>query len=358
MHSIPSDLLTKKLLSRTQLSAEAYTCLLSPSAQRLYISAWGGRKIWIYDTQRQTLLDSVATEDHPNDMALDRKGRFLYVANANTNSVSIIDLKTNTVVETLHTALAPNAPIGSTTNSVALDEKTHSLYIANADNNYLAVFDISRPGHSIAKGFIPVGWYPPPACGFVNGNLLVANGKGLSSLPNPYGPDPMEHTANYKHSDITKRKGPPLYRRHAPWNAFGDPRSGCRLPLAVIRRRSMPTPLIRRPSKTTAAPASRATPFPGKKDDPTPIKYVFYVLKENRTYDQVLGDLPAGNGDSTLCLFGRDITPNAHAITQDFVLLDNFYVNAEVSADGFITGPWPATRARFRGELELALQLL
>lgn len=340
---------TRKLLTRTPLSAEAYTCLLSPSGQQLYISAWGGRKIWIYDTQKQSLLDSVATDDHPTDMTLDRKGRFLYVANANANSVSVIDLKAHTVVETLHTALAPDAPIGSTTNSVALDDKTHTLYVANADNNYLAVFDVEHPGHSFSKGFIPVGWYPT-CVRLAGGNLLVANGKGLSSLPNPYGPDPMGHTANYKHSDITKH-----HRQYV-----GDMLHGTLQVIPIPEAAALArytaqvyanTPFSR--DSDTAEAGEAGNPIPRKNGDPTPIKYVFYVLKENRTYDQVLGDLPAGNGDSTLCLFGRDVTPNAHAIVEDFVLLDNFYVNAEVSADGhnwsmagyatdFVEKNWPS----------------
>jgi len=325
------DLSTRKLLSRTPLSAEAYTCVLSPSGQQLYISAWGGRKVWVYDTKKQTLQDSVATDDHPNDMALDRKGHFLYVANANANSVSIIDVKTRAVIETLHTALAPDAPIGSTTNSVALDEKTHTLYIANADNDYLAVFDVSQPGHSVAKGFIPVGWYP--TCVRLAGdNLLVANGKGLSSLPNPYGPDPMEHTANYKHSDLARRKVRPY---------IGDMFHGTLSVIPVPDAKTLGHYTTEVYANTpygyaieTNAAGEPGNPIPQKAGDPTPIKHVFYVLKENRTYDQVLGDLSTGNGDSTLCLFGRDVTPNAHAIAEDFVLLDNFYVNAEVSADG------------------------
>lgn len=325
------DLSTRTRISRIPLSAEAYTCILSPSAQQLYISAWGGRKVWIYDTQKQRLADSVPTDDHPNDMALDHKGRFLYVANANANSVSIIDCKTNTVVETLHTALSPDAPIGSTTNGVALDEKRHCLYIANADNNYLAVFDVSHPGHSIAKGFIPVGWYPT-CVRLAGGNLLVANGKGLSSLPNPYGPDPMEHTANYKHSDLARRKVRPYIG-----DMFHGTLSVIPVPDAAALGHYTAQVYANTPfsqALETAAAGEPGNPIPRKAGDPTPIKHVFYVLKENRTYDQVLGDMPEGNGDSTLCLFGRDVTPNAHAIAADFVLLDNFYVNAEVSADG------------------------
>ena len=341
---------SRMLLSRTPLSAEAYTCLLSPSGQQLYISAWGGRKVWIYDTQRQSLLDSVATEDHPTDLALDRKGRFLYIANANSNTVSVVDLKTRAVIETLHTALAPDAPIGSTTNSVALDDKTHSLYIANADNNYLAVFDVTHPGHSFSKGFIPVGWYP--TCVRLAGrSLLVTNGKGLSSMANPFGPDPMEHTANYKHSDIAKHNVRPYIG-----DMFKGTLSVISIPDAAALARYTAQVYANTPYShdiEMTANGQAGNPIPRRKGDPTPIKYVFYVLKENRTYDQVLGDLPTGNGDSTLCLFGRDVTPNAHAIAEDFVLLDNFYVDAEVSADGhnwsmagyatdFVEKNWPS----------------
>lgn len=353
------DLLTRKIISRTALGAEAYTCLLSPSGQQLYISAWGGRKVWMYDTQKQSLIDSVATDDHPTDMTLDRRGRTLYVANASSNSVSVIDLETHRVIETLHTALSPDAPIGSTTNSLALDDKTHLLYIANADNNYLAVFDVADPGHSAAKGFIPVGWYP--TCVRLSGrSLLVANGKGLSSMPDPYGPDPMGHTAIYKHSDIT----------HHPRQYIGDMFKGS---LSVI-----PAPdaaaLARYTSEVYAntpysrdieqtAPGEEGNPIPRKAGEPSPIKYVFYVLKENRTYDQVLGDVTAGNGDSSLVLFGRDITPNAHAIVGDFILLDNFYVNAEVSADGhnwsmagyatdYVEKNWPTNYSGRGGEYD------
>src|SRR6185437_16348541 len=125
------------LLMRTPLGAEAYTCVLSPTGKELYIAAWGARRIWIYDTKQDRLGDSVRTEDHPTDMTLDRHGRLLYVANANSNSVTVIDIHARKAIETLHTALSPDAPIGSTTNSVALDGTDHTLYIANADNNYL-----------------------------------------------------------------------------------------------------------------------------------------------------------------------------------------------------------------------------
>ncbi len=353
------NLLTNKLLSRTPLGAEAYTCILSPGKPELYISAWGGKKVWIYDTEHHRLLDSVATDDHPTDMALDKKGKFLYVANANSNSVSIIDLSQRKLIETLQTALSWDAPIGSTTNSLALDPKKHRLYIANADNNYLAVFDVTHPGHSVSKGFIPVGWYPT-CVRIAAGRLLVANGKGMSSMANPYGPDPLGHTAIYKRADTTHHKVQYI------GNMLKGSLSVIALPgdteLSNYTKQVYANTPYSHDIEQTAS-GEPGNPIPQRPGDPSPIKYVFYVLKENRTYDQVLGDLPGGNGDSGLTLFGRKITPNAHAIAEDFVLLDNFYVNAEVSADGhnwsmagyatdFVEKNWPTNYSGRGGEYD------
>ncbi len=114
----------------------------------------------IFDIQKKRISDSIAVGDHPNDLCLSRSGRILYVANANDNSVSVVDMKTRKVLETLDAAIYPGSPTGSTSNGVALSENEKTLYIANADNNCLAVFDVSTPGSSRSTGFIPVGWYP------------------------------------------------------------------------------------------------------------------------------------------------------------------------------------------------------
>jgi YVTN family beta-propeller protein len=139
---------------------------------------------------------SIPVGDNPNDMVIDHKGKFLFVANSNDNSVSVIDLEHKIVIETLNAALYPVIPTGSTTNSVALSQDGRTLYVANADNNCLAVFDVTAPGHSKGSGFIPTGWYP--TCVRVAGQkILVANGKGLSSLPDPKGPNPAKKRTRY-----------------------------------------------------------------------------------------------------------------------------------------------------------------
>ena len=177
------DLGTKKIKS-FPLSAEAYTCQLSKNKSELYISLWGAARVLIFDIQKKKFTDSIPVGDHPNDLCLSGNGRILFVANANDNSVSVVDLKTRKVLETLDAALYPGSAVGSTSNAVALSQNEKTLYIANADNNCLAVFDVSKPGHSKSIGFIPVGWYPT-GVKVIGNKIYVINGKGFSSLPNP-----------------------------------------------------------------------------------------------------------------------------------------------------------------------------
>lgn len=319
---------TMKKVKRLPLSAEAYTCVLNPKLNELYISAWGGSKIWIFDTNSETICDSVTTGDHPCDMVVSRNGKWLYVANANSNSVSVINVATRHLAERLNTSIAPDAPIGSTTNSVALSPDNKTLYIANADNNYLAVFDVSVPGNSHSVGFIPVGWYPT-CVRTIGDKILVANGKGMSSFSNVISPEAIPSTLNlpYKKSRAAKDNTKPkvLYIGSMLKGTLSViPVPSAVQQLTYTRQVYENTPHTQKKRKTEGTEAGATFP----------IKYVFYVLKENRTYDQVLGDMPEGNGDSSLCLFGRKVTPNQHALAREFGLLDNFYVDGEVSADG------------------------
>ncbi|WP_431217374.1 bifunctional YncE family protein/alkaline phosphatase family protein [Puia sp. P3] len=286
-----------------------------PRKKRAVYLCLGRKKLWIYDTKKGLLTDSVATEDHPNDLALSKDGKWLYVANANSNSVTVIGTGDRRQAETLNAALFPDAPTGSTTNSVALSGDDKTLYVANADNNCLAVFDVSTPGNSRSKGFIPTGWYPT-SVKTLGQKILVANGKGLTSTSNRIPADP-ERTG-YKKSD-------PEPRTKSYSNMFTGTLSLINEPDESLLNRYARQVYLNTPySKEREAPAAA----------PVPIKYVFYVLKENKSYDYILGDMPQGNGDTSLCIFGKKITPNAHAISDQFVLFDNFYVDGEVSADG------------------------
>ncbi|HVM87677.1 MAG TPA: alkaline phosphatase family protein [Puia sp.] len=344
------DLHSMKTVKTISLSAEAYTCALNPMRNELYISAWGGKKIWIMNTASQMLTDSVDAEDHPTDIAVSHNGKWLFVANANANSVSVINLEKRKVAEILNAALYPASLIGSTTNSVALSANDKVLYIANADNNCLAVYDVSKPGYSHSKGFIPTGWYP--TCVRVAGKqLLVLNGKGMSSMPNPKGPVPVKirHKAEHQKANQEVEEQYIGNMFHGTLSLINEPSEK---ELQFYSRQVYGNTPYNKEKESKAA-GETGNVIPMKSGDISPVKYVFYVLKENRTYDQVLGDMPQGNGDSSLCLFGRKVTPNAHAISEQFVLLDNFYVDAEVSADGhnwsmaayatdFVEKNWPS----------------
>lgn len=310
------------------LGAEAYTCLLSPDRKELYISLWGGDKILVYHTGLKKIIRRIAVGDNPNDICLTKNGKFLFVANANDNSVSVIDIKKGEVIETLNAALYPASRAGSTTNGVALSKDNKTLYIANADNNCLAVFDVSRPGSCKSRGFIPVGWYPT-AVKVIGNRVFVANGKGFTSLPNPrYRAFDTEKTLAYQKGAKKQEYIAGLFR--GTLSVFSEPTDAQLGKYSKLVYENSPY----NKNDELTAPGEKGNPVPMKIGNPSPIKHVFYIIKENRTYDQVLGDMPEGNGDSSLCIFGEKITPNLHALAKEFVLLDNFYVDAEVSADG------------------------
>lgn len=325
------DLKTKNILQKLPLGYEAYTCLLSPDKKELFISIWGGDKIAVYDIEQQKITDEIKTGDNPNELLLSKNGKLLYVANANDNSISVINLKENKVIEVLNTALFADAPTGSTTNGMALNEKGNRLYVANADNNCLAVFDVTTTARSKSLGFIPVGWYPTNI-EVIRGKLYVSNGKGFSSFPNPKGPNPVRPQENVvRHqsgrTDNVEYIGGLM---KGTMSILPEPNEA---ELAIYSRAVYKnTPYNK--DKEMNAPGEAGNPVPMKVGDPSPIKYVFYIIKENRTYDQVFGDMPEGNGDTSLVLFGEKITPNHHKLVRDYVLLDNFYADGEVSMDG------------------------
>jgi DNA-binding beta-propeller fold protein YncE len=324
---------TKKILRRVQLPAENYTCLLSEDKKELYISSWGSGRLLVYQTLLNKVVAEISVGSNPNDICVTKNGRFLFVANANDNSVSIVDVKRRKVIETLEASLFPGAPTGSTTNSVALSYDQKTLYIANADNNCLSVFDVSRPGSSKSVGFIPVGWYP--TCVRTAGKkIYVSNGKGYTSLPNPGGPQPVS-----KKISLSYQQGDTSHPTEVQYigGLFKGTLSIIETPASDQLKKYTQSVYRNSPyskSREHLTSGEAGNPIPRKRAEPSPIRYVFYIVKENRTYDQVLGDLPEGNGDTSLCLFGEKITPNQHALAKEFVLLDNFYVDGEVSADG------------------------
>ena len=327
------DLSTKKVIQKFALGGEAYTCLLSPDKKELYISCWGCDKIYVFDTEKKNIVAEIPVGDNPNEIRLSENGKYLFVANSNDNSVSIIQVKERKVIETLNAALYPDAPNGSTTNGLGLSADEKTLYIANADNNCLSVFDVSHPGQSKSLGFIPVGWYPT-SVQVIGKKIFVTNGKGFTSMANPYGPNPFgnKQSVAYQQGDLNKPKEVQYIA-----GLFKGAMSVIDIPSAKTLGVYSKAVYLNSPYskvKELITQGETGNPIPQKVGEQSPIKYVFYVIKENRTYDQILGDIKEGNGDPRLVLFGENVTPNQHALAKEFVLLDNFYVDGEVSADG------------------------
>ncbi len=355
------DLKDNKILQRENIGFEGYTCVLSPDGNMLYISLWGGKKVALFDTKLRKITRNIDVSFNPNELILTRDGKTLYVANSQDNSVSVIDVNAQKVSEVLDAAIYPNSPIGSTTNGLALSSDEKTLYIANADNNCLAVFNVGLKGKSVSKGFIPVGWYPTNVR-VIKNKIFVSNGKGFSSFANPLGPQPVRKDVK---SESHKGELPQANNR---LQYIGSLMKGTMSIIDVpsltdleVYSKSVYKNTPYKKDKELVTDGEMGNPIPKKVGDPSPIKYVFYVIKENRTYDQVFGDIKEGNGDSTLTLFGEKYTPNQHKLAKEFVLLDNFYVDAEVSADGhnwsmgayatdFLEKTWPTSYGRRGGQ--------
>ncbi len=327
------DLAKKEIKKKIPIGGEGYSCLLSPDKKILYISCWGCDKVIVYNTDNGNKSE-IDVGDNPNELLLNKTGTILYVANANDNSVSVISTSENKVIETLNAALFPNAPPGSTSNGLALNATEKRLYIANADNNCLAVFDVSKPGFSHSEGFIPTGWYPTNVK-VIGKKIFVANGKGFSSKPNAKGPDPTnkEEEVEYQKALYNKNRSQTEYIGGLFKGTMSIINEPGETQLGIYSSLVYKNTAYKKEQETMAS-GEVGNPIPMKVGDKSPIKYIFYVIKENRTYDQVLSDIPGGNGDTSLLLFGERITPNQHKLAKEFVLFDNFYVDGEVSADG------------------------
>ncbi|MEO6809687.1 MAG: bifunctional YncE family protein/alkaline phosphatase family protein [Isosphaeraceae bacterium] len=348
------NLETLRLDAEIETGPDSYPYALAwdEKANRLYASLWGVAKVAVVDPEQKRVLDHWKSEDHPNELLLARDGKVLYCANANRNTVSAFDTKAGKAVETIGTAIDPRAPSGSTPNSLALSPDENVLFVANANTNDLAAVNVKELGASSPLGFIPVGWYPTSVRVSKTGKTLyVANGKGHSSKANRDGPLPGFVGGTNKLRDYIAG----LFQGTMSLIPMPGPEEMSAYSKTVYEC----SPLKKGdPTATTGPKPPSGNPIPAKVGDPSPIKYCIYVVKENRTYDQVFGDMPEGNGEPALCLFPEEVSPNHHALAREFVLLDNFYVESEVSADGhewtmgayatdFVERTWPIT---YRGE--------
>jgi Phosphoesterase family len=279
------------------------------------VSNWGAHTVSAFRAQRDGRLEPDGTLEvgrHPSAVLMNALGDRLFVASGSTDRVAVVDPRARRVVATLLDPPPAGPDEGTTPNALALSADGARLFVAEADANAVAVFDL---GTERLLGRIPVGWYPTALLA-LGDTLLVANGKGAGSGPNPDGPQPAQARTRSEAGADTSY-------------TLGQIKGSLTIVPAVHADQAALDAFTRRVAHANNWDGSR----PAGPRYP-PLEHVIYVLRENRTYDQVLGDLPQGDGDTTLVLFGRDVTPNAHALAERFGIYDRFFVNAEVSADG------------------------
>lgn len=303
----------------------------------VYVSDWADRCVLAVDAETLRTVGRITVGEHPNQLALHPEDDRLFVACASSNSVAVIDTRSGLVQETIFTHLFPQSPEGSTPDALCVAPDGKTLFVANADNNCVAVIDISTPRKSQVQGFIPTGWYPTAIAITPDGRqLLVGVGKGNQTRANKPDADKLDPVIN----GPAEEGG---YRR-IPFPYIGTTLSGSLSIVPVPDEKQLATYTDQAyrncpysDKLLTTAPYERPTAIPTKVGDPSPIKHVIYIIKENRTYDQVFGDMPRGRSDRSLVMFGEEVTPNHHKLANEFVLLDNLYCNGHVSADGH---PW------------------
>jgi YVTN family beta-propeller protein len=314
---------------------------------KLYVSNWGGRRPDAQSTIGPAGRDTTVRVDpvrfianegsvsvihlpsgrlekeivagiHACGMALAPDGRHLAVANAGGDTVSVIDTRRDEVVETISLRWQPKDLFGASPNALVFDPSGRKLYVCNGTQNAVAVVNF-KPGKSKLAGLIPTGWYPGAiAFDAQRRQLCVANVKGLGSGKEFAPGEKIELNSHQHRGTISLIPAPDQSALRAHTRAV----------LLNYRHAVMEAAL--RPPRPNQPPR----PVPERVGEPSVFHHVIYIIKENRTYDQVLGDMPEGNGDASLCLFGEQATPNQHQLAREFVLLDNTLCSGVLSADG------------------------
>ena len=352
------DLESDKLVREIAVGVAPYGVVVSPDGARAFVSNWGGFRpgktdrtaismgtpvlvdkrgaaltgtISVIDLKQNREVREITTGLHPSGLALSADGRTLYVANANSDTISVIDTAKLRVTESVSVRPDPALPFGSQPNALALSPDGKSLYVANGGNNAIAV--VATPDETrsncVVKGFIPTCWFPGGVA--TDGRrLFVANVKGYGSRFDRE--NGKEWSVSWSLGAVNRIDVPSddqlkEYTARALANA--------QVPQALR-------------AWERAQTGKKPVPVPEHMGEPSVFDHVVYIVKENRTYDQLLGDLPGANGDSNLCVFGREVTPNHHQLAEEFVALDNFYCNGVLSADGH---RW-ATEGNVMAELE------
>ncbi|MDB6075724.1 MAG: Phosphoesterase family protein [Verrucomicrobiaceae bacterium] len=350
--------LGKGVISATVPTGIAPFTVCAPLPGKLYVSNWGGDAPKPTDPQADSAKSMVridprtsvandgtvsvlALQDgswknvksitvglHPSGMIASQKGGLVFVANASSDTVSVIDTVADEVVETISTRPEGRLPFGSGSNALALSPDGGTLYVANGTNNCLAVVTLGTkarevavadtPSTSVVRGLIPTGWYPGAIRVSPDGKrLFMANIKGHGGLAALREKEKGRASGDFLGS--VSIIDTPNEAQLAKYTAEVNCNNRLALSLAGME-----------PAREKAAPV----PVPERHGEPSVFKHVLYVIRENKTYDQVFGDVKQGDGDESLCIFGEKVTPNAHALAREFTLFDNFYCSGAKSPDG------------------------
>jgi YVTN family beta-propeller protein len=341
------DLASRLVVATVGTGPQPNAVSVSADGTRAYVTNWGGTTVSVVDALTGAKLKEIQVGLHPNGLALNPRSQELYVANGDSDSVSIVGTDTNTVIGTVSVSPYPGAPVGSSPNAVAVSPDGQRLYVANAGNNDVDIVDLPRRR---VVAMLPTAWYPTALALSADGRTLyAASAKGLGAGPN-IGNDTSESGQPRKYIGAVMR---------GLLSTIAVPQSG-----VALRKYSNGVSAnndFAHGAAVRAKSAGTGGPIPERVGATSPIKHIIYVIKENRTYDQVLGSLGRGNGDPTLNFFGDESAPNQRNLARRFVTLDNYYAAGEVSADGwswstqaiantYVQKNWPATySSRQRG---------
>ncbi|HEY4362941.1 MAG TPA: bifunctional YncE family protein/alkaline phosphatase family protein [Bryobacteraceae bacterium] len=327
---------TGQVAGRYKTGRRPYRILFEPGGKMFYVSSWADGTVYLHETRTGSESSRIRLGPHTTDMVLsDRKldsGTFKYrifVTASNTNSVYVIgvtDANVMSIAETINVGMTPRQPAGMTPSGLALSPDQQRLFVACSDANIDVVADISED-HSRVEGFIPAGWYPTATRVLSDGRVLILNGRGLASYPSRFS-GPARLPANDKEGDPRREY---VANMQTGTLSVIDPLTDESL-TAYTQASLELTPY--RDDQLDGANVPADSVIYTRPDHPSPIEHVIYIIKENRTYDQVFGKIGKGNGDPSLTLFDESAAPNHYKLAREFVLFDNFYVNADVSADG------------------------
>ena len=283
----------------------------------------------VIDPASGKIIKDIIVGLHPNSIISDKSGKFVYVTNSNSDNVSVINTSDDNIAETVSVRLQPaiNPFFGDSPNALCLTPDEKNLYVANGMDNALAVIRLGKKAavkandqNSSVIGFIPTGAYPSAICVLKSGYIYVCNLEAAGAR--------VELT-----SKTTKNT---VYNSHNMLASISVLRAPTGKTLQSYTDTVIAINNLSRATLSMEKPRENAIPkaVPDRIGEPSLFKHVVYIIKENRTYDQVLGDMKQGDGDPGLCIYGSEITPNAHKLSEEFLLMDNFHASGKCSAEG------------------------